>query len=685
MTTTTFTAPAAADAPAAAPALAIDIETYSPVDLSKAGVYRYAEDPDFRVLLFAYALDENPVEVVDLEHGETLPDAVLAALTDPGVTKTAFNANFERVCLSRYLRDLGKLPEGAFLDPAEWHCTMVHAATLGLPRSLDGAAKALGVVEKMGEGKDLIRRFSAPRKARKKDDTTYAEPVGDGRVRWLPASDPEGWSTFKEYCRRDVEVEVAIRQALAAVPVPDQTQAEYVADQHICDRGLAIDLDLVGAAQSVDAEHREELTAELAELTGLANPRSVIQFRTWLAERGYAVESVDKSTMASTAQRAEAAGDNVVTRACRLRPAIAAASSAKYTAMQAMASPRDHRARGTTVFFGAHTGRWAGRGIQTQNLARTPDTDLHAARELMRGGSLSAIRDAGLDPAELVGGLVRTAIVPGQGRRLVAADYSAIEARVLAWMAGETAALRTFLRGEDIYCATASQMYGVTVEKNGENSDLRALGKVAVLGCGYGASWRALQAMNPDLDESTLREVVSKWRAANSAIVAMWSELEAACRTALASTGVAYGYRLGVASVPSITGTENARDLLLQLPSGRVMRYVDACIEPQRSGPREGEPAIHFTDAQGRRTSTYGGKLVENVTQAIARDLLADAIVRAEAAGVCTVFHVHDEIVAEVETDVEADALVEIMETNPAWAAGLPLAAEAETLDFYRK
>ncbi|WKK61209.1 DNA polymerase [Corynebacterium sp. P3-F1] len=683
MTTTTLTAPAAADAPAAAPALAIDIETYSPVDLSKAGVYRYTEDEAFQVLLFSYALGDAPVEVVDLTK-RPLPDDLLDALTDPAVTKTAFNANFERVCLSRYLRDLGKLPEGTFLDPTSWHCTMVHAATLGLPRSLDGAARALGAAEKMSEGKALIKRFSIPCKPKKRDDLTYSLPAGEGKVRWLPASDPEAWETFKDYCARDVGVERAVRQALDAVPVPDQLWAEYAADQRICDRGLAIDLDLVEAAQGVDAEHREELTAELAELTGLDNPRSVIQFRTWLAERGYDVASVDKSTMAATAQRAEAAGDNGVARACRLRPAIAAASSAKYAAMQARASPRDGRARGTAVFFGAHTGRWAGRGIQTQNLAHTPDVDLHAAREAMCGG-LSTIRDAGLDPAELVGGLVRTAIVPGQGCRLVAADYASIEARVLAWMAGETAALRTFLRGEDIYCATASQMYGVTVEKNGENGHLRALGKIAVLGCGYGASWRALQAMNPDIREAQLREVVSKWRSTNPRIVNFWGELEAACRTALASTAAVYGYRLGIASAPSITGRSGARDLLIQLPSGRVMRYVDARIEPQRSGPREGEMSIHFTDARGRRASTYGGKLVENVTQAIARDLLADALVRAEAAGVHTVFHVHDEIVAEARDEAEADALVELMEEAPAWAAGLPLAAEAETLDFYRK
>lgn len=562
---------------------------------------------------------------------------------------------------------------------------MVHAATLGLPRSLDGAARALGAVEKMEEGRDLIRQFSVPRKPKKKaDDLTHSLPAGDGRVRWLPQSDPEAWSTFVEYCRRDVEVERAVRAALAAVPVPAQTQAEYVADQRICDRGLAIDLGLVEAAQQLDAEHRAELSAELAELTGLDNPRSTTQFRAWLAERGYAADSVDKATLAGVAQRAEAAGDAVVTRACRLRPAIAAASSAKYTAMQAMASPRDHRARGTTVFFGAHTGRWAGRGIQTQNLARTPDVDLHAAREAMRGG-LSTIRDAGLDPAELVGGLVRTAIVPGQGCRLVAADYSSIEARVLAWMAGEVSALRTFAAGEDIYCATASQMYGVPVVKGGENGRFRALGKIAVLGCGYGASWRALQKMNPGLGEAELREVVSKWRASNPSIVAMWSALEAACRTALASTAAVYGYRLGVASAPSITGRSGARDLLIQLPSGRVMRYVDARVEPQRSGPRAGEPAIHFTDAQGRRVSTYGGKLVENVVQATARDLLADALVRAEAAGVRTVFHVHDEIVAEVRDAAEAAALVALMEQAPAWATGLPLAAEAELLDFYQK
>lgn len=662
--------------------LAIDIETFSDVDLSKAGVYKYSESPIFSVLLFAYSYDDNPVEVVDLARGETLPEQVINDLLDPDVTKTAFNANFERACLSRFLQDLGRLPAGEFLDPAQWQCTMVHAAAAGLPRALGAVASELGVVEKMGEGKALIRQFSVPTKPKKKDDRTHSVDLGDGLVRWLPDSDLEGWATFVDYCHRDVEVERAVRDRLVtAAPVPNRLWEEYAVDQRICDRGLRIDLDLVHAAQGVDRELRDELSTELAELTGLGNPRSTAQFRDWLVEHGYEVTSVSKTTLADVAEQAREAGDDTVARACELRPMVSAASSSKYSAMQRMACG-DGRARGTTQFFGAHTGRWAGRGIQTQNLARTPDCDLHAAREAMRGG-LSAVRDADLDPAEIVGGLVRTAIVPAAGRKLVAADYSQIEARVLAMLAGEASAMEIFSRREDIYCATASSMYGKPVEKGGQNAELRQLGKVAVLGCGYGASWRALQAMNPALGERELRDIVHRWREANPKIVNFWSEIEAAACSVAQGAGPVLGYGLVLRSEPAVGGGPG-RDLVIVLPSGRSLRYRNARVELQTSGPRQGQLALHFDSARGRE-STYGGRLTENLVQAIARDLLADALVRAENAGFCTIFHVHDEIVAEVTDEAEAEALCKLMEQPPAWAEGLPLVAEGDVLDFYQK
>lgn len=672
-------------ATAAAPAqvtLAIDIETFSSCDLAKSGVYRYAEADDFCVLLFSYAWGDDPVEVVDLTTG-ALPDDVLAALTDPTVIKSAFNAAFERVCLSRYLRDLGELAEGEFLDPAEWHCTQVHAGVGCLPAGLGPAAAAVGVVEKMSEGKSLIRRFSVPNKPRKSDDTTRAIDLGEGKVRWLPASDPEGWNTFKEYCKRDVQVEMELRNRLTeTVPTPAQLWEEYAADQRINDRGFRIDLDLAKAAMGVDQETRDAALDRLREITGVDNPRSTTQIRAWLAERGLPSEKTDKEAMVALHARAEAEGDAAVAEVAALLPKVKASSASKFETMLRNASA-DGRARGQLVFHGTHTGRWAGRKIQPQNMAATPNIpDLDAARDAVFRGP-DALHAAGLDP-RAIGQMARTAVIPAEGYQLAAIDYAQIEARVIAWLAGEARTLTAFARGADIYCSTASAMYGVPVTKTNENSHLRKLGKIAVLGCGFGAGPGGLSKANPTVPMEDLRTAVRAWRAANPAVVTMWREVEAAVRNVLfGGLDSAEGYRVRLRSAPSLD-THGGKDLLIDLPSGRQLRYLALADEPIRKGPRAGEKALHMT-VRGVRKSTWGGDLVQSIVQATARDIITAAMVAAEAAGARIVLHVHDEVVAEVKSVAEAEALAELMGRAPAWAQGLPLSAEPVVMDYYRK
>ena len=656
--------------------LALDTETYCDLDLSRHGVYRYAEDSSFAVLLVAYAAGDGDVQVVDLARGEELPDEIIAALLDDDTTKTAFNANFERVCLSRVLRDAGHLAEGTFLAPESWRCTMVHASVAGLPRGLGDAAAALGVTEKMAEGKDLIKRFSVPNKPRKNADTTHAEAVDDDLVRWLPESDLPAWERFATYCQRDVEVERAVRNALVGVPVTDQLWAEYAADQRINDRGIPIDLRVVDAADRVVAEHRTALAEEFDTLTGGISANSNNTVRAWLAERGYAVENTRKDTLARLRTRAEEAGDTDVARVLEIRPQLSSKSDSKYAAMRDYAGA-DDRARGTLTFHRAHTGRWSGKGVQPQNMTRTP-AGVDAARDALLAGK------AGLATA---GALTRTALAPTPGRCFVAADYAQIEPRLLAYLAGEPAPLQAFQEGEDVYCVAAQAMYGKPVEKGGANAELRTYGKIATIACGYQMGSARLAMQNPDVSEDEAWEIVRRWRAANPRIVQFWSDLEHAARAVAAGAAPRTGYGLTLRSEPS-PGTRGGRDLLIDLPSGRSLRYRRAAVEPQQTGPHAGQPALHF-DSERSRTSTYGGTLVENVVQALGRDLIADAIVRAEAAGVNVIFSVHDEIVAEAardDADETARVLSELMETPPAWlGGGLPLVAEAEKMDFYRK
>lgn len=649
--------------------LHIDLETYSSVDLTACGVYKYAEAPDFDVLLFGYAVDGPPAHVVDLTAGEEVPQDVLDALTDTSVTKVAHNASFERVCLSRYLRDRGVLRAGEFIDSTGWQCTMVHGASLGLPRSLADVGLVLRLDDqKMTEGKDLIRRFSIPQRPTK---------TNGGRTRILPEDDPEAWETFKAYNRRDVEVEIAVYQRLAKYPMPDSELRLYELDQRINDRGVAIDLLLVEQAIRMGERAKAELTAELTDLTKLENPGSTIQMKTWLSDHGVSAASLDKDAVTTLL-----AGDLPpdVRKVLLLRQQIAKSSLAKYKAMRNAVSV-DGRIRGTLQFYGAGTGRWAGRIIQPQNLPRVSlsDADLACARELVRDGDYAAVKVLYGDVLDVLSQLIRTALVPADGHKFIVSDYSAIEARVLAWLADEQWRLDAFRRGEDIYCASASQMFGVPVEKHGLNSHLRAKGKTAELGLNFGGSTGALIAMgalSSGLTEDELEPIVRKWRIASPHIVRLWHDSERCAIEAIkwhhATTvnGIGFEYRAGI--------------MFVTLPSGRKLAYA----QPKVSVGDNGFDRITYMHSQGgkwTRVETYGGKLAENITQAVARDLLAHALTILDTRGFRVVLHVHDEVVVEAPMDADVSTINEIMSLAPTWATGLPLKAEGFESAYYRK
>lgn len=688
--TAALVAPAVHPAAAGAPAqqvLSIDLETYSPQDLGQRGVYEYAADPSFEILLCAYSWNGGNVQLVDLTAGEPLPQDVLDALTDDTVIKSAYNAAFERVCLSRHLHDLGKLPEGTYLDPAGWQCSMIHAAVANLPEGLGEVAAALGLVEKLEEGKDLIKYFCTPNKPAKSTDLTHTVPTDRGKVRWLPESDPAAWAAFRLYCVRDVEVEIALRAALAEVPAGSQLWREYAADQRINDLGIHLDLDYAAAAVEIDKTARDTARARLCELTGLDNPRSVQQIKGWLEQQGYQSETVDKAAMASVAAQARKAGDLVVAEVCDLRPAITAAAASKFSTMQVVASA-DDRARGQLRFMGTHTGRWAGRRLQPQNMTHTPHVaDLDAAREAVFRGP-DELRTAGVDPAA-IGRMVRPAVTPAEGYRLVSIDYAQIEARVIAWLAGEMRTLRAFAAGEDIYCTVASAMYGVPVTKTNENSALRALGKIAVLGCGFGAGPGGLSRANPTVPMDDLRTAVTAWRSANPKVVTMWNEMEAAVRNVAIHGGPDRRlYRVGLRGRPTICGG-SGRDLLIDLPSGRQLRYHDVREEWYEKRLSDGSTKNTFglrMTIRGARLATWGGDIVQTIVQATARDIIAENMADAVLThGYRVVLSVHDEVVAEVKTQQEAEALAAIMGRVPVWAAGLPVSAEPILLDYYQK
>ncbi|KDS93899.1 DNA polymerase [Dermabacter hominis 1368] len=648
-----------------------DIESFSPVQLAKTGVYPYCEHPDFELLLFGYSIDGSPVEVVDLVSGDKLPESVLAALTDPGVAKWAHNAAFERVCLSAWLRTHHpELLADGFLGPRQWRCTMIWSAYLGLPMSLDAVATVLKLdVQKDTVGKKLIKQFCTP---------ATPSVLNGGKHRNPPSADPTGWARFIDYNRRDVEVELAIHDRLASFPMPEAEWDTYALDQRINDAGILLDHTLVDNAVAVDEHHRNATLARAQTLTGLENPNSPIQLKQWLASRGCELESLAKAEVDAALDTATGEVKEVL----ELRGDLAKSSVKKYQAMQNVAGT-DGRARGLIQFYGAgRTGRFAGRLVQVQNLPRNYLSDLDQARTLVRTGNLDALELLYESVPDTLSQLIRTAFILSPGCRFIVADFSAIEARVIAWLAGETTTLDAFREGKDLYCETASRMFGVPVEKHGVNGELRQKGKIAVLACGYGGSVGALKAMGAltmGLAEHELKPIVDAWRQANPHIVQLWADVEEAAIAAITSR---QSIRLR-----NLRFSVEAGILFIELPSGRRLAYV----QPRLGENRWGGTSITYTGTTTARRwgqlETYGGKLVENIVQAIARDLLVTGMHAVAKAGHQIVMHVHDEIVIDEPENsgfTVTDAC-ELMSTLPAWAEGLPLDADGYECAYYRK
>lgn len=658
--------------------ISIDIETYSDVNLAKCGVYKYAESPDFEILLFGYAVDGREVKVVDLAQGETLPEEILEALTDDSIIKWAFNANFERVCLSRYLTDLGRSLDpfhdhhplsqdcARFLNPAGWKCSMVWSAYMGLPLSLEGVGAVLNLDnQKMKEGRDLIRYFCVPCKETK---------TNGGRTRNLPNHAPDKWNLFKSYNKRDVEVEMAIQERLQTYPVPDTVWEEYHQDQEINDRGIAIDLELARQAVAMDAKSRESLMAALKEKTGLENPNSVLQMLRWLEARGLKSDSLGKKQVKELLKTAQEPLRSVL----QLRQKLAKSSVKKYQAME-MTACQDGRARGMFQFYGANrTGRYAGRHIQIQNLPQNHLPDLSEARELVRQGNYGALDLLYDSVPDVLSQLIRTAFVPCEGMKFVVSDFSAIEARVISWMAGEKWKAAAFAAGKDIYCSTASQMFGVPVVKHGVNGDLRQKGKIAELACGYGGSVGALKAMGAmdmGIPEEELGPLVQSWRAANPHIVDFWWQVDGAVKTAIKK-------RIPV-QVNNLRFLCKSGMLFIELPSGRRLSYVKPRIGENKFG---GESVTYEgigATKKWERLESYGPKFVENIVQGTARDILCYAMQTLRHCAI--VGHVHDELIIECRKDVSVDAICQQMGRTPPWAEGLILRADGYECEFYQK
>lgn len=643
-------------------ALSIDIESYSSVDLTKSGVYRYAESPDFEILLFGYSVNGGEVHVVDLSCGETIPAEIISALTDDSVIKWAFNAQFERVCLSRYLG----LSAGEYLNPASWRCSMIWAAYMGLPLSLAGAGAVLGLEkQKLTEGKELIRYFCVPCAPTK---------TNGGRTRNLPEHSPEKWQCFKKYNLRDVEVEMQIQQRLSNYPVPDFVWDEYHLDQEINDRGIGIDMVLVRQAIVMDSRSHKELSSTIGELTNLENPNSVMQMRGWLLENGMETDSLDKKAVADLIKRAPEQLKVVLA----IRQQMAKSSVKKYTAMENTVCS-DGRAHGMFQFYGANrTGRYSGRHIQLQNLPQNHLPDLKQARELVRAGNYEAAKLLYEDVPDTLSQLIRTAFVPQNGRKFIVADFSAIEARIIAWLAGERWRLKVFEDGGDIYCASASQMFKVPVEKHGVNSHLRQKGKIAELALGYGGSVGALKAMGAlemGLAEDELKPLVVAWRNSNPYITRFWWAVDGAVKDCIkkripAEThGIRFAYQSGM--------------LFIQLPSGRRLSYVKPRIGENSFG---GESVTYEgvgSNKRWERLESYGPKFVENIVQGIARDILCFAMMTLRNCSI--VAHVHDEVIIEADRRMSLEAVCNQMGRTPPWAKGLLLRADGYECDFYKK
>ena len=642
--------------------LSIDIETYSSADLTKTGVYRYVESPDFEILLFGYSADGEEVKVVDLAAGERIPSAVLTALEDESVTKWAFNASFERICLSRYLG----YEQGMYLDPSSWHCSMVWSAYMGLPLSLEGVGAVLGLEQqKMREGKDLIRYFCKPCRPTIKNG---------GRTRNLYYHDEEKWETFKAYNKRDVETEMGIQKRLCKFPVPDEVWDEYHLSEEINDRGIGVDTAFVKAAIARDRDSSDALRARLSQLTALQNPNSVSQMKQWLSEHGVEAESLDKKAVIQLLKDCPEELREVLL----IRQQLAKSSVRKYTAMK-NAVCADDRVRGMFQFYGANrTGRYAGRLVQLQNLPQNHLPDLAEARGLVRCGDLEGVELLYEDVPDTLSQLIRTAFVPKPGYKFIVSDFSAIEARVLAWFAGEIWRQEVFEKGGDIYCASASQMFKVPVEKHGVNGHLRQKGKIAELALGYGGSVGALKAMGAlemGLSEDELQPLVTAWRNSNQNIVRFWWDIDRAAMNAVKYhmdgevCGIKFCYQSGM--------------LFITLPSGRRLSYV----KPKLGTNQFGSECITYEGIGGtkkwERLETYGPKLVENIVQATSRDILCYAM---RTLSHCFItMHIHDELVIEASPGVDLKVLCEQMGRTPPWANGLKLRADGYETMFYKK
>lgn len=642
--------------------LSIDIETYSEQNLAKCGVYRYVESPVFEILLFSYSVDGQPVQIVDLACGEKIPDEVITALEDEAVTKWAFNANFERICLSRFLG----YPTGDYLNPESWRCSMIWAATMGLPLSLEDVGAVLGLEkQKLTEGKDLIKYFCQP----------CAPTKSNGqRTRNLPCHVPDKWLAFKKYNIRDVETEMSIQARLVKYPVPESVWDQYHIDQEINDRGVALDMELVRQAIQMDGRSRSELTQAMKKLTELENPNSVQQMKLWLADNGLETDTLGKKAVAEMLKTAPPQLQTVLS----LRQQLAKSSVKKYQAMET-AVCSDGRARGMFQFYGANrTGRWAGRIIQMQNLPQNHLEDLAAARSLVRCGDFEAVELLYEDVPDTLSQLIRTAFIPRTDAKFIVADFSAIEARVIAWLAGEEWRQKVFAEGKDIYCASASQMFGMPVEKHGINGHLRQKGKIAELALGYGGSVGALKAMGAlemGLSEEELPPLVDAWRQANPKITKLWWDVDRAAMEAVRfkheteTHGIIFSCRSGM--------------LFITLPSGRRLAYV----KPKVGTNKFGGDCITYEGVGGtkkwERLDSYGPKFVENIVQATARDILCYAINTLRNCSI--VMYIHDEVVIEADRRMSLQSVCDQMGRTPPWAKGLQLRADGYETDFYKK
>lgn len=645
--------------------LSIDLETYCEVDLRKSGVYRYAEDDSFEILLLAISIDNGPVRFYDLIK-EELPNNIIQALVDDTIIKWAFNASFERICLSNWLKKHhSELLSDGFLSPDSWRCSMVWSAYLGLPLSLEGVGTVLKLKEqKLKEGGDLIRYFCLPCKPTK---------VNGGRTRNFPNHAPNKWSNFINYNKRDVEVELAIKEKLRNHPVPDFVWDEYHQDQIINDRGIGIDVDFVKAAIAIDEESKAKIQKELKELTGLENPNSVLQMVGWLREHGVTTDSLDKKAVKELLKTV----DEKTAKVLKLRQQAAKSSVSKYQAMMNCVC-KDGRARGMFQFYGANrTGRWAGRLVQLQNLPQNHLPDLEEARKLFKTGDLGAT-DLLYDTQDTLSQLIRTAFVPSQNKKFIVCDFSAIEARVLSHLAGETWRSRVFEEGKDIYCMSASQMFGVPVEKHGQNADLRQKGKISELACGFGGAVGALKAMGAidmGLEEQELQPLVDSWRQANPNIVLFWWDVDRAVKTAVKEQvqtethGIQFQVTKGM--------------LFITLPSGRKLSYVKPKISENQFGGESVTYEGTGTAKRWERLESYGPKFVENIVQAISRDILAYSMRQLSEFKI--VGHVHDEVIIECEKDQSLEDIASLMGIAPNWMSDINLRADGYECSFYQK